>query len=36
VTIYRSDGTPYVKPKRHKQHGGGNNKPGHGHGHGHH
>jgi membrane peptidoglycan carboxypeptidase len=36
VTIYRSDGTPYVKPKRHKHHKPGHdkpgpNKPGHGH-----
>jgi membrane peptidoglycan carboxypeptidase len=36
VTIYRSDGTPYVPPRRHKHHGGGNDKPGHGNGHGHH
>jgi hypothetical protein len=42
VTLYRSDGTPYVPPKKH--HSGGNNGPGgghggpgngHGHGHGH-
>jgi membrane peptidoglycan carboxypeptidase len=33
VTIYRSDGTPYVPPKHKPHHGGGNNKPGHGHGH---
>jgi membrane peptidoglycan carboxypeptidase len=36
VTIYRSDGTPYVPPKHKPHHGGGNNKPGNGHGHGHH
>jgi hypothetical protein len=39
VTLYRSDGTPYVPPRRH--HSGGNNGgpgpgPGHGHGNGHH
>jgi membrane peptidoglycan carboxypeptidase len=32
VTVYRSDGTPYVPPKHHD---GGNNGPGNGHGHGH-
>jgi beta-lactam-binding protein with PASTA domain len=31
ITIYRSDGTPYVPPKRH--HNGGNGGPGNGHGH---
>ncbi|HET9841715.1 MAG TPA: transglycosylase domain-containing protein [Nocardioides sp.] len=35
VTIYRSDGTPYVPPKRHHHHGGGDNGPGNGNGHGH-
>jgi membrane peptidoglycan carboxypeptidase len=35
VTIYRSDGTPYVPPRRHHHTGGGNNGPGNGHGHGH-
>jgi membrane peptidoglycan carboxypeptidase len=34
VTIYRSDGTPYVAPRPHFN-GGGNNGPGNGHGHGH-
>jgi beta-lactam-binding protein with PASTA domain len=35
ITIYRSDGSPYVPPRRHT--GGGNNSgPGHGHGHGNH
>jgi membrane peptidoglycan carboxypeptidase len=33
ITIYRSDGTPYVPPKHH--HGGGNPGPGNGHHHGH-
>jgi membrane peptidoglycan carboxypeptidase len=33
ITIYRSDGTPYVPPKPH--HGGGNPGPGNGHHHGH-
>jgi membrane peptidoglycan carboxypeptidase len=37
VTIYRSDGTPYVPPRHHKHHnGGGDNGPGNGHGHGNH
>jgi membrane peptidoglycan carboxypeptidase len=34
VTIFRSDGTPYVPPPRH-HHSGGDNGPGGGHGHGH-
>jgi hypothetical protein len=32
ITIYRSDGSPYVPPRRHH---GGNNGPGNGHHHGH-
>ena len=32
ITIYRSDGTPYVPPRRHHH---GDNGPGHGNGHGH-
>jgi membrane peptidoglycan carboxypeptidase len=36
VTIYRSDGTPYVPPKHHSGgNNGGDNGPGHGNGHGH-